>query len=1098
MSNVVQAHELIAENKAKHAHGNDASFLDIGKCGLRVMPYLGDMEWLDTLVVSNRYWDWRQRKWTNSNNYGASNFLSAVEIDCLPSNLITLYLGGDNNQKWEIKNWDFLKNLTQLQSLDLNFNQITNGDFLKNLTQLKSLSLIDNQIRNWDFLKNLTQLHTLDLSFNYILDLTIYKLQLPSFNSYKIRNWDSLKNLTQLQSLILRFNQIENWDFLKNLTQLHTLDLSSNKITNGDFLKNLNQLQTLYLSSNQITNGDFLKNLTQLQSLDLSSNQITDLEPILPLIKKGIPITLKEYKSGLNLHNNPITNPPLEIVQQGNEAIIRYFEELQNTKAEDLRLLNEAKLIVIGQPRAGKTSLRYKLCDTERQLPEEDESTRGIDIELQDFQYQDEKGASQNFQYHIWDFGGQQIYHATHRFFLTKRTVYVAVVNTDVNDKENDLDYWLHMIELMGDGSPVLLVQNQKNDRSVKIADTLRNRFRPIIKGDDYELNLGRLRKADNPKFDAQKLRDFQIFKQDIETMFARQQPILMTKQKSETRQALEKLSQKKPFIEFKEYQEVCVKNGLNDELAQGDLLRTLHNLGICLWYEGIDFLDRIVILQNRWATDAVFKVLDNEVVKKNQGHFQRAQLKQIWSAAEYQGRDSELVELMKRFKLCYQIGDTNEYIAPQLLDKNPPADFKRESIQNGGVRMLIEYEFMPRGIMTQFIVAMHKQITGGQRHAWETGFAVAASNGLAAQGLAEESYDSRKLELWAMGPGAALLLQEMLKELEKIHDSYNRLQYSKMIPCVCEHCSTPGIKKLKEFEYEEILLEMYQNRQEGMRCSFGNQVVSFERLMGGLGFTSAQMERDYRRGERNEHFPTIEINVNLPEMEKPEKGGDTYHVNVQNGNIGNVGGEAGDITQINNAGPSGEESKEGNKQNLKKMNKIAWFTIVGLFVIILILIYKNVPFGVKAGTDGVELKVDTKEKTSENTTPALPSETTVIGSILINGRFPKTGEVKGVYIKGQTGVKEVALSGEKFKLYGVTMDKSRLVEIGLKLKVQETPETRMLKVPVPDADAVADLGEVLVNYTIPKPSKGNGGKSPAIKIEINNNNVMTQNVGNN
>jgi internalin A len=774
------------------------------------------------------------------------------------SNLQTLNLS--HNQ---ISNYDFLKGLPNLQSLHLRRNQISDGDFLKGLSNLQTLDLRGNKISNGDFLKGLSNLQTLDLSSNKISDGDFLKgltnLQALDLSYNQIRNYDFLKELSNLQTLDLSVNQISNGDFLKGLSNLKSLDLSFNQISDGDFLKGLSNLQSLDLSFNQISDGDFLRSLTNLQTLDLRSNQISSLEPCLLLIKKGVPVILDSdnYDGCINFYNNPLTNPPLEIVAQGNAAILRYFEELETTKAEDIRPLNEAKLIVIGQPRAGKTSLRYKLCDTERELPQQDESTRGIDIELQSFSYTDEAGAAQNFQYHIWDFGGQQIYHATHRFFLTKRTVYVAVVDTDVNDKQNDLDYWLHMIELMGDGSPVLLVQNQKNDRSIEVSDALRNRFRHILVAKDYELNLARLQQQKNPKFDTRRLADFKLFKKDIQRIFEQQAPILMSRFKNDTRQALERISKEKPVLELAEYRAVCAENGLEDPMAQMDLLRTLHNLGICLWYEGYDFLERIVILQNRWATDAVFKVLDNETVKKEKGHFRRSQLKQIWADKEYEGRVSELVALMRQFKLCYQIGETDEFIVPQLLDKNPPPDFSRDSIRRGGVRMVIEYEFMPRGIMTQFVVAMHRQISGGQRHAWETGFAVQTKHPPSAIGMAEESYDSRKLELWAKGPGAGLLLQQMLGELDKIHESFNRLRYTKLIPCNCERCGAPGATRIKEFDYDEILLEMYENRQPGIRCSYGNQTVPFEQLLGVLGFTPQQTERDFRRNERGheQHF---------------------------------------------------------------------------------------------------------------------------------------------------------------------------------------------------------------------------------------------------
>jgi GTPase SAR1 family protein len=35
-----------------------------------------------------------------------------------------------------------------------------------------------------------------------------------------------------------------------------------------------------------------------------------------------------------------------------------------------------------------------------------------------------------NFRVNIWDFGGQEIYHQTHQFFLTERSLYALVADT--------------------------------------------------------------------------------------------------------------------------------------------------------------------------------------------------------------------------------------------------------------------------------------------------------------------------------------------------------------------------------------------------------------------------------------------------------------------------------------------------------------------------------------------------------------------------------------------------------------------------------------------------------------------------------------------
>ena len=51
-------------------------------------------------------------------------------------------------------------------------------------------------------------------------------------------------------------------------------------------------------------------------------------------------------------------------------------------------------------------------------------------------------------------------------------------------------------------------------------------------------------------------------------------------------------------------------------------LSRYLHDLGVFLHFQDDPLLARTVILQNEWATEAVFRVLDDEAVKKESGPF--------------------------------------------------------------------------------------------------------------------------------------------------------------------------------------------------------------------------------------------------------------------------------------------------------------------------------------------------------------------------------------------------------------------------------------------------------------------------------------------
>ncbi len=52
-----------------------------------------------------------------------------------------------------------------------------------------------------------------------------------------------------------------------------------------------------------------------------------------------------------------------------------------------------------------------------------------------------EKLLNRDFRVNIWDFGGQEVYHSTHQFFLTHRSLYLLVA--DDRKEDTDFNYWL-------------------------------------------------------------------------------------------------------------------------------------------------------------------------------------------------------------------------------------------------------------------------------------------------------------------------------------------------------------------------------------------------------------------------------------------------------------------------------------------------------------------------------------------------------------------------------------------------------------------------------------------------------------------------------
>jgi hypothetical protein len=61
---------------------------------------------------------------------------------------------------------------------------------------------------------------------------------------------------------------------------------------------------------------------------------------------------------------------------------------------------------------------------------------------------------------HFWDFGGREIMHQTHRYFLTRRSLYLIVLEDRREDDRSVYD-WPKVIRSRGGESPVLVVINK-------------------------------------------------------------------------------------------------------------------------------------------------------------------------------------------------------------------------------------------------------------------------------------------------------------------------------------------------------------------------------------------------------------------------------------------------------------------------------------------------------------------------------------------------------------------------------------------------------------------------------------------------------------
>ncbi|HET6253438.1 MAG TPA: COR domain-containing protein [Puia sp.] len=775
------------------------------------------------------------------------NILEAIEFNKEHSTIKKLFL-----RKNRLSHIPSLGNLQSLQVLDCSANSISDIGFLSGLTNLVSLDLSENEIEDISILASLPNLTYLNIKSNRITDISpiagIQSLKFIDLTNNFVSNATALRNLENLEEIRLGHNRVTDLSILQNLKKIRLLDLRDNGIDEfpsfpslenivyldlcgnalGEIsaLSSLTRLEFLDISRTNINNISPLTNLTSLKFLDISDNNVADLLPIRTIIAKGIPVKQSTYSYRVNyedaivLGSNPFTNPPVEIALQGNKAILNYFEEIV-VQGKDY--LYEAKLLIVGEGGVGKTTLAKKIIDIDSPLPEQDYTTRGITVEPHTFIRNDGNGT---FKMNIWDFGGQQIYHTTHQFFLTKRSLYVLM--TDSRRENDNFSYWLNVIELFSASSPIVILQNVHQDRTREFDEkSIISRFN--VKG-FFKLSL-----KDDPKKTA-------VFVKELEHQIQQLEHIgeELPKQWVKIRKALEQISLTKNFISKDDYLKICEENEIVNFERALFLSRYLHDLGVILHFQSEPALDDWIILQNTWATEAVYRVHDFPK-EKEKGRFNSSDFEHIWNEdpdetdpdkrkrnREYARKRSYLLALMMKFEMCYKVQDKDLYIVPMLLPKNEP-----EIPSVTGITIRYSYDFMPKGITSRLTVRMHRFITN-QSLVWATGVFL---NENTASALIKETFEGREIQIIASGFNAKSLLTKIIYELDMIHSTFERLKVKKLIPCNCKTCTKAATPHF--FDYEDLERRLF-NKRETVECSKSYQVMNVKLLLEDAGVGDA------------------------------------------------------------------------------------------------------------------------------------------------------------------------------------------------------------------------------------------------------------------
>ncbi|MEG3927152.1 leucine-rich repeat domain-containing protein [Microcoleus sp. T3_D1] len=835
--------------------------LDLAGLGLEELPAeIGKCTQLETLVLGKL--DYEKREWIGNK---LTEFPDAV---LQLTNLKTLSLV--ENQITSIP--EAIGQLSNLRDLNLSSNQITSiPEDLAQLSNLTKLYLHTNQITSIpEDLAQLSNLTKLYLGKNQITSIPEDLAQLSNLTELVLWNNqitsipEAIGQLSNLTALLLDNNQITSIpEAIGQLSNLTALVLGDNQITSiPEAIGQLSNLTALVLGDNQITSiPEAIGQLSNLTGLYLDNNQITSIPEAIGQLSNLTALVLGDNQipvipeaiaqlsnlTELHLNNNQIekipecleTLPKLERLDlrrnplpispevlgdkeaPGTPAAI--FNYLRQLRSGEVRPLNEAKVLLVGQGSVGKTSLINRL--THNQYNPNEPQTDGLNITNWQITVN-----TKPVKLNVWDFGGQEIYHATHQFFLTKRSLYLLVCNCRTSEDENRLEYWLKLIESFGDASPVILVGNKCDEQPLDLnRKALRDKY-PNIKAIietscESGTGIDELRSAIHTEIS------------ELKEVYD-----LLPLSWFQVKQRLENLD--KDFISISEYASICGKENIWEETDKTQLLELLHNLGIVLNFREHPILQSTNILNPHWVTEGIYALLSDDALKvKTKGILSYADLSRILDSNKYpRHRYHCLTELMEEFELCFPVSHcrARTFLIPGILPKEEP---ENTELEGETLEFQYHYRILPDSILSRFIVLMHEKIHNCTH--WRTGVMLEYTEGAEVYNIARIKSDPEDEKIFIAVSGRESTRRSFLSMIRdtftKIHNSFANLEISQWVP-------VPGYPDAEPLDYEE-LLGLEEMGENTVRVGKLKLKLDLRQLLD--GYESIELRRRNQMGDR-------------------------------------------------------------------------------------------------------------------------------------------------------------------------------------------------------------------------------------------------------
>ncbi|GGU83059.1 hypothetical protein GCM10010260_14720 [Streptomyces filipinensis] len=656
-----------------------------------------------------------------------------------------------------------VRELTRLIQLEVQSNRLhALPEWIGDLTRLEFLSADHNAlVAVPESIGRLTELRALGLDFNKLVAVP-----------------DSLGNLTRLKDLRLYGNRLSHLpETLRNLTELTVLALGENQLESlPAWFTDLTSLETVWLSVNFLTAlPEDIGRLVRLRRLELSANSLSELPRSLGALRE---LTV------LGLHDNPLTSPPPEVVAAGTQAVVTFLAE---TQADPVRQWS-SKVVVVGEGRVGKTSLLRALRN-EAHNPNED-STHGLTVGTLDMPHpHPPAGEDVTMRLSTWDFGGQEIYHATHQFFLTDRSLFLLLWDAQIGWEGSKLHYWLDMIKARAPQAPVVLVATHLGPRPPDLPlDELQETYPGLI--------VESLSADSASGVGVEQVRE--VIRQQVACL-----PLMgVTWPRTWLRAADAVRASVNKHITPEGLNELLATAGVREPSHQASLTAALHSLGDLLYYPDDEELCDLVVLRPQWLTAYISRVLDSEDVLNEGGVFHHSFGATLWQDVERSMR-RHLIRMMENFDLSYRTEDQTASLVVELLPWNPPPYQDEwnspERLGQRELRLRYRLHTVPPGIPTWFIAREHRFSTPVR---WRSGALLKHPDGVHAA-LVTVDRHAKTAELRVRGSYPHDFFAVLKDGFEQTLQRYPGLDITRLVPCPYRY--PDGRACAHEFRHEQL-----------------------------------------------------------------------------------------------------------------------------------------------------------------------------------------------------------------------------------------------------------------------------------------------------